>query len=562
MSLPTPGQNPIQPKQQLWAILTCELRQLLRDKRALFATVVLPMLLYPWMLYGQNKINDISENQMAERTVQVLHDLSRLSEAHAGPILEAIESIEGLEGSTFDGTALAELEARAVSESEGVDLSTERRTLYQETLPEESEILIVGHPSHRFEGRPEVSIYFDVKVSNSREAQKRVASALRALERQQKSELRIELLGSDPGAFLSLEQVDVASEQERGGAKLARMLPMLLVLLLISGGAFAALSVFAGEREGGTLETLLVQPMSPKTLAYGKYASVAVAALVTLLANLAALYLCVALGLTSGNNSEMGDIGPMRLLAAMLYAPGALLLCAILCLALGRARTFREGQYLLLPLMLVAAIPSAIVFQPGLPHNVYLAVIPFAGPALTLRDVLRGDLTLAPTIAMIISHLGWSWLALRQLASHMDGERALVADSDVQKAARQGPARHGMRWGFAGVLAVYIIGSWLQSKDMLGGLAWTLWGLLPAMAVICALRAKSHAGTHSSRNLQTGPGFVSVIRELGLRLPNPGFVLGALLLVPAMGWAMEHFLTLQTKALPLPSSMSGSSAAL
>ncbi len=564
MSLRSPGQGPARPnpRQQLWAVLSCELRQLLRDKRALFATIVLPMLLYPWMLYGQNKINDISENQMAERTVQVLHDLSRLPAEQSGPILEAIEGIEGLEGTTFEGGPFAELEARAAAEEEDVDFPAERRSLYREILPEESEILIVGHPSHKFEGRPEVAIYFDVKVSNSREAQKRVASALRALERQQKKDLRIELLGSDPGAFLSLNQVDVASEQERGGAKLARMLPMLLVLLLISGGAFAALSVFAGEREGGTLETLLVQPMSPSTLAYGKYWAVAVAALATLLANLAALYLCVALGLTSGNNSEMGDIGLARLLAAMLYAPGALLLCAMLCLALGRARTFREGQYLLLPLMLVAAIPSAVVFQPGLPHNVVLAAIPFAGPALTLRDVLRGDLTLWPTIVMIFSHLGWSWLAMRQLASHMDGERALVADSDVQKAARQGPARHGMRWGFAGVLAVYIVGSWLQSKDMLGGLAWTLWGLLPAMAMLCAWRAKKHSVSSSVRSLQTSPPFVSIVRELGLRLPDPRLVFGALLVAPALSWAMEHYVRLQLKALPKPTGMGGSEVLL
>ncbi|MFT4649539.1 MAG: sodium transport system permease protein [Planctomycetota bacterium] len=568
MSQPTPGQQPIQPKKQLWAVLSCELRQLLRDKRALFATIVLPMLLYPWLLYGQNKISDISENQMKERTLQVLHDLSRLPADQAAPILDAIAAIQGLEGSTFDGQAFADLETRAAlapegdSSDEAVDFTTQRRLLYGEILPEDSEILVVGYPSHNFAGRPEVAIYFDVKVSNSREAQNRVTSALGELKQQQTKDLRIKLLGSDPGAFLSLELVDVASEQERGGAKLARMLPMLLVLLLISGGAFAALSVFAGEREGGTLETLLVQPMSPQTLAYGKYASVAVAALFTLLANLAALYLCVALGLTSGNNSEMGDIGPMRLLAAMLYAPGALLLCAMLCLALGRARTFREGQYLLLPLMLVAAIPSAIVFQPGLPHNVYLAAIPFAGAALTLRDVLRGDLTLAPTLVMIVSHLFWSWLALRQLANQMDGEGALVANSDVQKAARQGPARHGMRWGFAGVLAVYIIGSWLQSKYMLSGLAWTLWGLMPAMAIVCAMRAKNRSGSESNRSLQTGAPYVSVIRELGLRMPNLGLVIGGLLLVPAMGWTMEHFLSLQMKALPLPSRMASSGAAL
>ncbi|MCP5020747.1 MAG: ABC transporter permease subunit [bacterium] len=556
----------IQPKRQFWAVLTCELRQLVRDKRALFASIVLPMLLYPWLLAGQNKLSEISENQMAERTVQVLYDLSQLSEEQSIPILEAMQAVEAVELESFDGTVFAELEEDAFLTDpvarEEADFTGQRRKLYREILPKESEILIVGHRKFAFPGRPEVSIYYDVKNNNSNEARKRMSSALRQLEGEQKQALRIKLLGFDPGAFLDGGRVDVASEEERGGAKLGRMLPMLLVLLLMSGGAFAALSVFAGERESGTLETLLVQPMSPQTLAYGKYAAVAIAAMATLLANLAALYMCVTLGLTTGANSDMQGIGAMRLLSAMLYAPGALLLCAMLCLALGRARTFREGQYLLLPITIVAAIPSAIVFQPGLPHNVFLAAIPFSGAALTLRDVLQGQLTLAPTGVMVVSHLFWSWLALRQLARQMDGESALVADSDVQKAARQGPARHGKRWGFAGVLAVYVIGSWLQSKDMLGGLAWMLWGLMPLMAILCALRAKKRMGPESSQGLQSGPGYKSLTHELGLRLPPIGMVLGGLLMVPALGWGMEHFLVLQTKALPIPSSMAGSGEAM
>ncbi len=552
----------IQPQHQFWAVLTCELRQLVRDKRALFASIVLPMLLYPWLLAGQNKISEISENQMAERTVQVLYDLSLLPVTQSTPILDAMQAVESVEMESFDGTPFAELEQRAFqmdsADREEADFSGQRRKLYREILPEESEILVVAHPSHAFPERPEVSIYFDVKNSNSNEAMKRMASALRGLEREQKQALRIELLGSDPGAFLIGDHVDVASEKERGGAKLGRMLPMLLVMLLMSGGAFAALSVFAGERESGTLETLLVQPMSPQTLAYGKYAAVAIAALATLLANLAALYMCVAFGLTSGANSDMQGIGAMRLLSAMLYAPGALLLCALLCLALGRARTFREGQYLLLPITLIAAIPSAIVFQPGLPHNVFLAAIPFSGAALTLRDVLRGQPTLAPTLVMIVSHLFWSWLALRQLAGHMDGESALVADSDVQKAARQGPARHGKRWGFVGVLAVYVVGSWMQSKDLIYGLAGTLWGLMPILAVMCALRAKKHSDSSATQKLHSGPPFISVAHELRLRLPKPAFILGALMLVPGMAWLVQLYYPLQLKALPTPSSMAKS----
>ena len=78
------------------------------------------------------------------------------------------------------------------------------------------------------------------------------------------AELRELLLGSsDPGRGLDAEALDVASSEAAGGAALGRLLPLLSVLVVLSGGAFAALSAFAGERESQTLETLLVQPVPP-----------------------------------------------------------------------------------------------------------------------------------------------------------------------------------------------------------------------------------------------------------------------------------------------------------
>ncbi|MCA9001235.1 MAG: hypothetical protein KDB61_04880, partial [Planctomycetes bacterium] len=97
------------PSKQGRSVLLCELRQLVRDRRALFATIVLPMLLYPWLLYGQNKINDISQHQMAERTLEVSVDLSALPEDQATPIRTALDGIEGIVWSTFNGKPLIAL---------------------------------------------------------------------------------------------------------------------------------------------------------------------------------------------------------------------------------------------------------------------------------------------------------------------------------------------------------------------------------------------------------------------------------------------------------------------
>ncbi len=557
MPNPAPKYRP-QASNQFRAILGSELLQLVRDKRAVFAAIVLPVLLYPWLFFGQNKIEKISKESLASRSLQAAHDLSRLPEDWKAPILEALEAAQPIEWVSMDAGAVVDLEAGFDPEAEPSEEQTQafeskRRELYKELLGPEEVLLVVALPPTEVRGPPVIGLYYDLKEDTSREAQGRVSGQLSDLEDARTMALRTELLGGDPAAFLNTERVDVASAAQRTGAKLGRLLPMLLVLLLLSGGAFAALTVFAGERESGTLESILVQPIEPKVLALSKFAAVAVAAFVTLLANLLALYLCVAMGWTSSGEGDVSGLNPMSLLGALWYLPGALLLCGLLCLALGNAKTFREGQYLLFPITMLAAIPSAVVLQPSLPNNMALSAIPFTGAALVLRDILRGDATVLTILVMTVSHLLYTAWTVSRLGNMLDGERALANSNDSLRAAKLGPARHGMRWGFAGVLAVYIVGSWIQSRIPIWGIAWTLWGLLPAMAVVCAMRARKPA--MAAAHAMGGKAF-SLVRELGLNLPSPRFMAGALLLVPALSLGMQYFLQFQEKLLPLPGAFS------
>ena len=537
---------------QFRAILGSELLQLVRDKRAVFAAIVLPLLLYPWLFYGQTKIEKISKDSLASRSLQTAHDLSLLPEEWRAPVLEVLQGAEPIEWTEVDASAVAQLEAQSAGQEETPELESERRRLYGEILGTDQVLLVVALAPTEERGPPVIALYSDLKEDTSREAEQRVSSGLRALEKERTEALRTELLGGDPAAFLDLERVDVASAAERTGAQLGRLLPLLLVLLLISGGAFAALTVFAGERESGTLESILVQPIQPKVLALGKFAAVAVAAMVTLLANLAALYICVAMGWTSSGEGDLAGLSPKTLVGCLWYLPGALLLCGMLCLALGHTKTFREGQYLLFPITLLAAIPSAVVLQPSLPNNAALAAIPFTGAALTLRDILRGDATLITLIVMTVSHLAYTGWTVSRLGGMLEGERALASTSDSLRAAKLGPARHGMRWGFAGVLVFYIVGSWIQSRYPIYGLGISIWGLLVPMAIVCALRARRsmEASAHA-----TGQATYSLQTELGLRWPKPQYLLGALLLVPALTLGMQYFLGFQEKILPLPRAM-------
>ncbi|MCP3920019.1 MAG: CPBP family intramembrane metalloprotease [bacterium] len=523
------------------AVLGVELRQLIRDRRALLTAILLPALLYPLIFQAGQWVEDVSEKTLAEREVAVALDTGRADAEVVRRARELLAARTPIELIDVDAQPVFTLE-------EGEAESDALRPVVRELLGDTAQLLLTAQPHPSAPRRTLFQLYYEVKDDGAREAQERARGALRELEAQIAAERRDALLGGDPAAGLDLAMVDVATAEAARGAELGRLLPFLAVLILISGGAYAALAVFAGEREAGTLETLLVQPVPTHAVAWGKFLAVLVAGLTALFANLASLIACVAfrLGPFANEMDEVGGIGLARIAGSLSYLPGCVLLCAVLCLVCGRARTFREGQMTLLPITLATALPSAIVLKPEVQLDFLWAVVPFAGPALAMRDGLRGGLQVGPLLLMIAAHAVYAGFALSRLSSILDAERILRSEGDEQEATlRRANARHALRWGFVSVLALYVIGGRVQQWDPVYGLLLTLWVLVVALAIGCAARTKR-----------------PLLPELGLTLPHPAHVLGAVLLVPGLVMLARWYLPVQQEILPLPSSMAESAAGL
>lgn len=540
-------------------VLACELLQLVRDRRAVFAAVILPALLYPLIFWASDEIERSGEEILAARDLTLILDFSAGDPATTDRARSLLAGQTPISLIDADAAGLRTYEADEARDLDPEHATGGRRSRYRALLAGSGHALITADwdgVTVDAQGRgPQTvfRIYFDVKDDESREASERAQAALGELDQQLSASRRIELLGTDPARGLDLEPRDVASAQDASGAVLGRFLPLIAVLVLLSGGSYAALSVFAGERESGTLETLLVQPTPSSTIVLGKFLAVAVAGAVTLLANLSSLILCGLAGFGDLPGFD-GGAGPglARFALGIVYLPGAVLVCAVLCLVCGKARSFREGQQTILPVMILTALPTAVVMQPELETSLLLAVLPFAGAALCVRDAMAGQLALVPTLAMVLAHAGWSWLVLRRLGALLDAERVLSSSSNEDEdAMRRASARHGLRWGFVSVLLMYIVGTRLQGWDLEWGLGLTLWGLVVALAIAAALRAKRR---------EAG----SVRTELGLTLPKPLHLVAVLLCVPAVALGISHgLIPWQLDLLPMPQSMhSGAAGAL
>lgn len=525
-----------------WAVLVTEFRGLLRDRRALFSAFVLPTLLYPLLFLGNSWLERVSQETLSSRHVRVAHDLSAMPADQAARLVELLRQETPVDVQAVRAEALLALGENLDT---GATVTAEERAAVSKLLPETGDLLVLARP---LSGVPRYALrtYYDGQTDLGNEADRRARHALSTFERETSAARLVQVLGQDPARGLAAHPIDVADEREKSGATLGRYLPLIAIFVLLAGASYAALSGFAGEREGGTLETLLVQPIHARSVVTGKFAAVLATALVTLALNAGSVLVSLKLGLGNlpGARFENGLVldGGRLLGASILYLPATVFLCAVLCLVCGRARTFREGQQLLLPLLLLAVLPALPATQPEIRLDALLAAVPLCGPSLALRDALRGEVALGLWAWMFVAQSLWAALALSRLSRLLDAERILQgAENEAEQDARSVQSRLATRWAIVGVFAVYLVGATLQKIDVVWGLAATLWLVLLPMALLAA-----HGTAKRARE--------NLREAMWLRLPNPAHALGALLCAPGLLWVARRLLEWQQNVLPMPSS--------
>jgi len=523
------------------AVLRCEFTRLVRDRRALFLAVVLPMLLYPLYFLGGRWLGKEAERRMDAQEVALLLDTEFLADDVEIALTAALLDAENLE-----------FEVRAFGEDADPKDADELDARIAAAEPEKEALgWLVARAG---EERPQLLLFFDGSSEKGLELAGRTRDAL---EGASEEFVALELerrLPVDPADTFASEPQDLAAPADAAGAALGRWLPLVTVLILVSGGAYAALDAFAAEREQGTLETLLVQPVPARIVAWAKFTAVAACAALGLLGNLGSLLGSAAAGLVplgdgSGGSSAAlltGVFTGRLALALVLALPGAALVCAILCAVSARARTYREAQTLLGPLMIGALAATAPAALPGVEFVPTIAIVPLVGSAFAMREALAGHLALAPALISMAASGTAAWFALRHVGRLLDLESLLQhGDTEAEGLARRKRSRRAMRVGWLAVFLIYFVGGSLQAKSLAMGLGLTLWVLALGVALALAWMQKREERT-------------DVVFELAiLPLPRPLVWLAAPLLVLGLAAMAETLITWQSTVLPLPPGLTG-----
>ncbi|HTU20915.1 MAG TPA: ABC transporter permease subunit/CPBP intramembrane protease [Gemmataceae bacterium] len=214
---------------------------------------------------------------------------------------------------------------------------------------------------------------------------------------------------------------------------LVRIFPFVLVMWSLAGALYPAVDLCAGEKERGTMETLLISPAGRAEIVYGKFLTIWIFSAATALLNL------LSMGATTWHFSHMLAADAAFRPAALFWAVALLLplsaFFSAICLAIGAyARSTKEGQYYLMPLFLVTMPLIVLTLAPGVELNHFYSMVPVTGVALLLQKLIAvkppdGELWgyFVPVLAPMVVY---SWLALRWAIEQFQREEVLFREAE------------------------------------------------------------------------------------------------------------------------------------
>ncbi len=215
-------------------------------------------------------------------------------------------------------------------------------------------------------------------------------------------------------------------------AALAQVFPFVLVMWSLAGALYPAVDLCAGEKERGTMETLLISPASREEIVWGKFLTIWLFSAATALLNL------LSMAITTWYFTLDLPVNPLQpsllLWGSLLLLPLSAFFSAV-SLAIGvYARSSKEGQYYLMPLFFVTMPLVFLTLVPGVELNAFYSMVPVTGVALLLKELMaasKPSLEMAtyflPVLAPMIIY---SWLALRWAIEQFQREEVLFREAE------------------------------------------------------------------------------------------------------------------------------------
>jgi len=357
-----------------------ELRDSLRDRRTLISMIVIPTLIIPVLMFGVGTVMSKVIRQAKEEATSVVI----LNGADSPSVVAALKADKKFH--VVDGAA------------DYKQLISDKRVRVAVEIP-------AGFEASLKTSTPQtVMIYHYQGELKSGLGAGELDKFFRALR-----EKTVETRLTDRGLPVTLVKPfeikweNVAPPEKVGGNAIGGFIPYIIIILSFTGAMYPAIDLTAGEKERGTMETLLCSPVNRLNIVLGKFLMVLTASVTTILLSLSSMALSAVIGIMSfagggaagakaaAAGGTIPIIDPLGIFGVVaMIAPVAVLFAALLLAISLFAKSYKEAQSYVSPFIIVVIMPAMLGMLPGIDLSVKTSLIPILNLSLVCKEMLSG----------------------------------------------------------------------------------------------------------------------------------------------------------------------------
>ena len=363
----------------IWTIMKKEFDRFFKDKRMVVSTLLLPglMIYFVYSIMGSAMGSQFMTEESYAYKLEVVNMPATLEPMFAEDMFE-ISKVDEVDFDTLAGR---------ISDKE-IDAAV---------VFEDNFDAVVGDP---MSASAAIDIYYNSTVTESSEAYGVVKSMIESVET---SIVDIFEVNAD-----TEKQYDLTTEEEMAGFLMGMIMPMLLVSFLFSGSMGIAPEAIAGEKERGTMATLLVTPINRAHIAIGKIVSLSAIALLSGLSS----FLGVILALPAYMEGVMGDVD-MQVYGVTEYGAvlivilsTVLLIVSLISVISGYAKSVKEAGSFISPIMIVSMLLGiTTMFGGGSAQPIWVNFIPMYNSVQCFAAIFTFNIDMVAILLTFVSNL-------------------------------------------------------------------------------------------------------------------------------------------------------------
>ena len=395
-------------KSNTWTIIKKEFARFFGDRQLLFTSVIMPGLLiylvYTLMGSGMSKMATEGADDL------VLVRVENLPESVA-PMVMQLPSVEVLQ--------------QPVSQEDIDGLENKDLNMVLMRFPEGFDTLVATYDSQSGLKAPNVEIYYNSANNASSRVYNMLEGSLSAYEDRLSNRFDINRADDVEAQF------DMANSDDVLGSILSKLIPMLILMMIFSGVMAIAPSSIAGEKERGTIATLLVTPMRRNELALGKVVSLSGMALLSGISSFIGIALSLpkmiradAAGIELGLNYTTSDY--VVLLITILAT--VLVMASVVCILSALAKDVKNAGTMVVPFMLVVMFCGLMpMFQNGTPESLTAYLIPFYNSIQVMTATFAHEMKWLPVIVTLAANVVFTGVAVWVLTKMFNSEKVMFS---------------------------------------------------------------------------------------------------------------------------------------